>query len=74
MCRMCRYRNIQQPASREHILSLLALLEQPKALPPEQALRLGGQLLAALGGSGPLRCDPVPSAATDETRGWSPAS
>jgi hypothetical protein len=66
MCWLCASsEDDQETASREQILSLLALLEHPTALCPEQTLRLGGQLLASLGSRGSLRCEAVaPAAAT----------
>ncbi len=67
MCMLCGEKLGPGRVSREQILRLLALVEHPDALPPEQALRLGGQLLAALGASSPLCCESV--AADDEATG-----
>jgi hypothetical protein len=68
MCMECRPGADQGIARRAHILRLLALLEHPDALHPQQALCLGKQLLDTLSGGGSLRCDSVvPAAPAGET-------
>ncbi len=64
MCMLCA--DNQEAASRAQLLRLVALLEHPDALPPEQALHLGHRLLAALGSHNTLTCEAVtPPGQTD---------
>jgi hypothetical protein len=72
MCVLCRGAEDQGSVPRGHVLRLLSLLEHPDALHPEQALRLGRQLIATLDGDARLHCEavaaPAPAAAAGRTR------
>jgi hypothetical protein len=63
MCMLCRGAEDEESVPRAHVLRLLSLLEHPDALRPEQALRLGRQLMSTLGADARLRCEAV-----DQTR------
>jgi hypothetical protein len=70
MCMLCRGAEDEGRVPRAHVLRLLSLLEHPDALSPEQALRLGRQLMSTLGADAQLRCKAVdaPAVAVDQTR------
>jgi hypothetical protein len=70
MCMLCRGAEDQGSVPRGHLLRLLSLLEHPDALHPEQALRLGRQLIATLDGNARLQCEAVaaPAMAVGQTR------
>ena len=59
MCMLCRAAEDQGGVPRGQVLRLLSLLEHPDALHPEQALRLGRQLIATLDGDARLQCEAV---------------
>jgi hypothetical protein len=63
MCILCRGAEDKGSVPRAHVLRLLSLLEHPDALRPEQALRLGRQLMSTLGADARLRCGAVDTAA-----------
>ncbi|WP_298284790.1 hypothetical protein [Acidocella sp.] len=58
MCPHCADGSGPLHARRARILHLLALIEHPDALPPEDALRIAGELLA-WAGRGEFTCAPV---------------
>ena len=61
MCLLCTAAlNDRSLARRAHVLQLLALMEQPDALPAGAALRLAREILLLTEMDGPKRrCDPV---------------
>jgi hypothetical protein len=68
MCLLCAAKTefAGEMARRLHVLRLLALVEQPDALPPDTALRLSREIMSLIG-PGLRRCDPVtPDQATGE--------
>jgi hypothetical protein len=70
MCMLCRCAEDQESVPREHVLRLLSLLEHPDALHPEQALRLGRQLIATVRAEARLQCEAVdgPAVTVGQTR------
>jgi hypothetical protein len=61
MCLLCTAAvDDRNPARRAHVLQLLALIEDPNALPADAALRLAQQILVLTQTNGAkLRCDPA---------------
>jgi hypothetical protein len=59
MCMLCRGAEDKGSVPRSHLLQLLSLLEHPDALRPEQALRLGRQIMRTLRENAPLQCEAV---------------
>ena len=60
MCLLCNSAsNDRNVVRRTHVLQLLALIEDPDALPADMALRLAQEILELTQTDGKRRCDPV---------------